>query len=168
LNKIISSKAKRSYKMPNYCNNDIAITADAETLVRLEAALDKDQLLKFAKDYGDGIGAWDATELYGTKWEPEIIGFDNDGETITITCESAWSPPLGALQMILEMPGVTYAECVYSEPGMDYCGIWRCGEDTEVTLSSLAEAVANNEPLDEIEAELAERASWLIEMINEE
>jgi hypothetical protein len=32
----------------------------------------------------------------------------------------------------------------------------------------LAETVANNEPLDEIETELADRASWLIEMINEE
>ena len=75
---------------------------------------------------------------WGTKWD---IGYDEDldnkaelimGE-FEVMFDSAWSPPTGAYQKLLDMGFKIKA--YYFEPGMAYCGKWENGEDEYYDLS---------------------------------
>ena len=66
---------------------------------------------------------------WGTKWE---IGADgNPAQDIPgglmLGFESAWSPPIGAYEKLVEM-GFTI-RAMYYEPGMAFAGIWEDGDD---------------------------------------
>ena len=71
---------------------------------------------------------------WGTKWD---IGFDSayaDYLTpdsargmVTVTFNSAWSPPIGAYEKLSEMGFAIRA--YYYEGGMGYCGSWIDGDD---------------------------------------
>jgi len=66
---------------------------------------------------------------WGTKWD---IGADgNPAEDIPsglmLTFDSAWSPPIGAYEKLLDQGFEIRA--MYYEPGMAYAGIWDNGDD---------------------------------------
>lgn len=77
---------------------------------------------------------------WGTKWD---IGSDNDqlhglhptvvGNQATMSFDSAWSPPIGLYEKLIELG--FKVEATYFEPGMAYCGLFQDGEDdyTEYT-----------------------------------
>ena len=71
---------------------------------------------------------------WGTKWELcEFFGMDlqdpedSDEATISFSCQSAWSPPLGALEYF-DMNTECSVKCSYYEGGMDFMGIWSSDE----------------------------------------
>lgn len=67
---------------------------------------------------------------WGTKWDVGADGYeaqdDGDGK-LTLTFDSAWSPPIGAYEKLVEMGFSIRA--YYYEPGMAFAGIWEDGDD---------------------------------------
>ena len=80
---------------------------------------------------------------WGTKWD---IGFDSayaDYLTpdsargmVTVTFNSAWSPPIGAYEKLSEMGFAIRA--YYYEGGMAYMGTWSDGVDDYIDLNGLS------------------------------
>jgi len=69
---------------------------------------------------------------WGTKWEVEAydkVEYDDahDKHGITFGFDSAWSPPTGAMEYLVDQ-GFT-VRLYYYEPGMAFAGIWEDGED---------------------------------------
>ncbi len=71
------------------------------------------------------------TSRWGTKWD---VGNDDstadihpDGNLMTATFDSAWAPPIGIYEELVEQ-GYT-VRAYYYEPGMCFAGIWDNGAD---------------------------------------
>lgn len=64
---------------------------------------------------------------WGTKWDPEVMDCDYDGETLTVSFDSAWAPPIKFYEWLVENGYEVNAN--YYEPGMDFGGFWVDGED---------------------------------------
>jgi hypothetical protein len=127
--------------MPNWCNNYIKISGDESTIRTLTSVI---KSLKSSDDNGPSddvfkslIGLpqhmsdgdykekWYDTniEWFGTKWdisyEEHMFTFSKD--EITLSCETAWSPPIPFLQNLCEMYKVN-AYLFYSEGGVGFAG----------------------------------------------
>jgi hypothetical protein len=127
--------------MPNWCNNYIKISGDESTIRTLTSVI---KSLKSSDDdgpsddvfksliglpshmsEGDYKEKWYDTnvEWFGTKWdisyEEHMFTFDKD--EITLSCETAWSPPIPFLQNLCEMYKVN-AYLFYSEGGVGFAG----------------------------------------------
>ena len=65
------------------------------------------------------INNWD------TKWEASEIEFEcDDSEILTITFDTAWSPPEGVIAKLREkFPELTF-QCFYDEPGCEIAGYY--------------------------------------------
>ena len=115
-----------------------------------------------------GYGNWYdyCVNEWGTKWD--VGGGDgsiNDFEGgIIISFESAWAPPIGAYEKLLDMGFRVLA--MYYEPGMAFAGVWEDGVDdyyeyggldsagiAETLPSALDEAFGISESVAEWEAE---------------
>lgn len=128
--------------MPNWCLNNLTIEHE-----------DRAKVMEFVHAYKEGKACehylpvpkrddgelsddwWDyRVENWGTKWD---IGSDNneshglnptvvDNQT-SMTFDSAWSPPLGLYERLVELG--FKVEATYFEPGMDFAGRWIDGSD---------------------------------------
>ena len=76
----------------------------------------------------DGEESW-ARSKWGTKWDVEGY-FYNRGDAIDMHFQSAWSPPDGVYQHLIENYDVSIT-AIYEEGGMEFCGVWR-GEHEEM------------------------------------
>jgi hypothetical protein len=122
--------------MPNWCNNNLTITADAATLDKIEAAFLAGELLSFLCPQPDYEGYMDSeikhdrenimpdwwcwrVENWGTKWDisPRDADFQRDGDKIWLSFDSAWSPPCKALFT----SGLVFS-LTYFEGGVGFCG----------------------------------------------
>ena len=132
--------------MPNWCQNYIRITGDADSIKRIT------QLIKMSDDEnGAGVfttlvglpegmtpaeyseGWWDANiSHWGTKWDiayvKENYNFSFYDESITISEETAWSPPIPFCQKVATIFGVE-VHITYEEPGMGFAGETFCYPD---------------------------------------
>ncbi len=108
------------------------------------------------------------TSRWGTKWEVEPfnpVEIDDDSKSISFGFHSAWNPPTGVYEALVEQGFAVRA--MYHEPGMAFAGIWEDGYDDFHELGSLsAEGLAKNLPreLDEafdISKSMADRDSEL-------
>ena len=120
--------------MPNWCDNTLTIThTDKSKLDAIDVVLSN-------KDSKDGLfniirpnptGEWDyawSVDNWGSKWDASIHDWERqDDNTIWVSFDSAWSPPI-ALYEFMEEEGYT-VEAMYWESGMAYCGAWRDGYD---------------------------------------
>lgn len=72
---------------------------------------------------------------WGTKWEADIAKDDieDDGDSITLRFDTAWSPPIGIYNKLTAM-GLS-VEATYCEGGVGYAGWWVDGEDNEHSIS---------------------------------
>jgi hypothetical protein len=127
--------------MPNWCNNYIKISGDESTIRTLTSVI---KSLKSSDDNGPSddvfkslIGLpqhmsdgdykekWYDTniEWFGTKWdisyEEHMFTFNKD--EITLSCETAWSPPIPFLENLCKMYKVN-AYLFYSEGGVGFAG----------------------------------------------
>jgi len=77
----------------------------------------------------DGFDNWYDWQVakWGTKWDPEVMDCDYDGETLTVSFDSAWAPPIAFYEWLVEQGYEVSAN--YYEPGMDYAGEWVNGDD---------------------------------------
>ena len=114
--------------MPNWCNNTITITGSVETLSELKPVIESGKgLLDFIKP----IGEWEydtAVEAWGTKWDVEChLEFKDNGDgtaEITGWFDSAWAPPIAAMQALADDWDSCYIELFYHECGMCFVGCW--------------------------------------------
>ena len=114
--------------MPNWCSNHI----------KIEGPKDKVEAIwsKATDDSEDGllgalhpIGEWDyhtAIDQWGTKWDVNMtdanLEISEDGTTIEGYFESAWSPPILAIDNYLENNDDVTIHCKYYEPANDFIG----------------------------------------------
>ena len=134
-----------SYKMPNWCNNNINIYGDEGTISTLTSVLkglkSNDYVFQSLigipshmseADYKD---KWYDTniEWFGTKWDisADEHAFTFGKEEISFFCETAWSPPIQFLENLCKMYKIN-AHIFYSEGGIGFAGqtdfIWTDGE----------------------------------------
>lgn len=140
--------------MPNWCNNTVEIQHEDPAMIeRVRKSFNEGALLseffpcpaelhehespirdtelstRFMEQYGATDWYNWQVQNWGTKWDIGADGYvaeDNDAG-LTLTFDSAWSPPIGAYEKLLELGFNIRA--FYYEPGMCYAGIWENGED---------------------------------------
>ena len=95
---------------------------DDEKQAALEAQ-EKDNLEKYgARNWYDFcVSHW------GTKWDVDCDVTRDSDNTVTATFESAWAPPCGVYDMLVELGFQVRA--YYYEPGMAFVGKWEDGCD---------------------------------------
>ena len=135
--------------MPNWCNNSITISGPTETIKTLweDAHSGEDFGLLQAmapmpaelegttapSEDGDNWYNWRVNN-WGTKWDISDEGLeyiDNGDGTAEITgwFDSAWAPPIGAYETFLDDMDNCAIDATYYEPGMDFGGFYRNGDD---------------------------------------
>lgn len=122
--------------MPNWCDNAATLTSSKEKVDALVAVLeDKDNQQVFQHlrprpaSEEDNWYEWNCNN-WGTKWDISVIDWDRyDDETVWISFETAWAPPLELYQFLFENDW--HVDAVYHEGGMGYCGKWEDGESDE-------------------------------------
>ena len=136
--------------MPNWCSNTITITGSVETLSQLKPVIEAGEgLLNAIKPMPealrdttsptpqdkpvaviDGHTNWYDWSVanWGTKWDVEchLEFIDNGDGTACITgwFDSAWAPPLEAMQTLADDWDSCYIELYYHECGMAFVGCW--------------------------------------------
>ena len=150
--------------MPNWCDNQVTITGPNKIIDKIEKIANEDKdsggLLQFMypmpqelknttadgsdnkemiKKYGysDWYG-W-ACDNWGTKWDiSEFYGVDRNGDTISFSFQSAWSPPTGAYENFISENSECSLKSYYYEGGCDFMGVWDNGDDQCYTISETA------------------------------
>lgn len=125
--------------MPNWCENDLRIkTPDTAWLDGLEECLKSEKgILNYIRPNPSGEWSYDwSVTNWGTKWDATAHNWERtDKDEIVINFDSAWSPPLIALEHLLdEVSKTNYAdfftlELHYYEPGMGFVGYFDNGID---------------------------------------
>lgn len=123
--------------MPNWCANSLQISGPAEKLQEIANKLEEtkgedffDIFVKNAKEAGKDKEWYEYNhEHYGCKWNCTASSWDlesGDGNTLTISFDSPWGPPIQVFETIQNMPGLSvYAQ--YYEPGMCLVGEYNEG-----------------------------------------
>lgn len=111
------------------------------------------------------VGEW------GTKWDIGADGYGADDIPggLMLTFDSAWSPPTGAYEKLMDMGFQIRA--MYYEPGMAYAGIWDNGDDDYYEYGGMnSEQIADTLPeeLDEAFGISESVAEWEAENAEDE
>jgi hypothetical protein len=145
--------------MPNWCSNYVSISGPKEKIAQIWGAMNEKQgLLEAIKP----IGEWDysnAVEAWGTKWDVDtrdlqVRDIDKGRMEISGSFESAWSPPIEALQHLADQDENISIVLDYFEPGMAFCGVWSSAEGD-------AQYQINPDDLEEIPEDI--REMWNID-----
>lgn len=157
--------------MPNWCDNTLEVShEDPKMITRLKEAFIAGRLCdefipipaelrettapnrdeaKVVESLIEKYGAADWYDFcvnnWGTKWDVggEYCYIDGDDKSVSMSFESAWSPPTG-LYVKLEELGFN-VRAMYYEPGMAFAGIYEDAYDETFNLEGTA---------DEVEAEI--------------
>ena len=83
---------------------------------------------------------------WGTKWDVHGEGRSAilNGDTLILSFDSAWSPPIEAYKKLVEMGFGVYA--MYYESGMSYCGSWSNDSDEYMDIAGNSDWVKRNVP----------------------
>jgi hypothetical protein len=125
--------------MPNWCYNYATLShEDAAQMDKLRGAIEQGNVLEaFIPTPPEALESdiwygW-RVQNWGTKWDLCDISISkDDGETIGIEFNSAWSPPTKAYDALVEMG--FWIDACYSEGGIGFCGRYTQGEDTEYSI----------------------------------
>ncbi len=117
--------------------------SDETEQAKLEADTQRNvEQLGYGNWYDYCVGEW------GTKWDVGEQGASDihpDGNLLTTSFDSAWSPPIAAYEKLMDMGFGVRAG--YYESGMCYCGQWEDGNDDYYDLSEMNSAeVADTVP----------------------
>ena len=115
--------------MPNHCYNIIESIShdDPGVIQRLKECLEQDEptFLQTFVPYPENE---DPRSYWGTKWDVYDVVIGNADETsISFSFNTAWSPPTAAYSRLKAM-GFTI-DALFVEPGCDFCGYWKDGEE---------------------------------------
>ena len=120
--------------MPNWCDNSVRLTASKEKIDALAQVLenaDDRQVFQHLRprpaDQEDNWYDWNINN-WGTKWDISLIDWNReDDDTIWISFDTAWGPPIALYEYLFENDW--YVDALYHEGGMAFCGQWIDGED---------------------------------------
>lgn len=128
--------------MANWCQNRLTITHDDPAMVtRFVDAYNHSRVcmefLPKPDDIGDGWYDWSINN-WGTKWDVGAdMGTNKEeryglkatrvGNEVNCTFDSAWSPPIGLYNELVEL-GYD-VEATYLESGTGFCGLYENGND---------------------------------------
>lgn len=123
--------------MPNWCSNSIIITGDKDKIKKIKRVIstmdNTDRVFQDLVGRDENLseaefenGAWYNSNInrFGCKWDVDYdtCNFDLEGDDcITMSPETAWSPPEGFCRLLAEQYGVDVV-LEYSEPGCDFAG----------------------------------------------
>jgi hypothetical protein len=134
--------------MPNWCSNSIVITGDEDKIKKInevlssmdktttiagifEALVGRDENIT-EEQYQNGGWYQHNIDRYGCKWdvshENAIIDYYDSDDCITMSPQTAWSPPKEFCILLAEQYGVDVT-LEYSEPGCDFAGRVVIGPD---------------------------------------
>ena len=120
--------------MPNWCDNTLTIThPDKSKIDAIETGLsDKTNQALFNTILPNPSGEWDyewSVNNWGTKWEASVHDWERqDDNTIWVSFDSAWSPPIQLYEFMEADEGYTVV-AMYWESGMGFCGRFADGYD---------------------------------------
>lgn len=147
--------------MPNWCGNTVTIRGEDDVINRVEQHLKNTNGKSFFDAFvppcpNDNWYEYNV-ENYGCKWNCDAYEWERSGDSIFITFDSPWAPPI-QLYETMEEQGLA-VDASYSEPGCAFVGRFVDGEDEYYEYTDI-------ESLDDIPEELVE--SWgLREMMEE-
>ena len=123
--------------MPNWCQNYVELQhPDKSKVEDLVVASGKN------KDFGlfqylypcpkeelesEGGGYGWRVENWGTKWDVKPDDIEFDGDSVRISFDTAWSPPIALYDMLTQEGWTVNAQ--YAESGMQFCGQYQDGYD---------------------------------------
>ena len=91
------------------------------------------------------------TNEWSTKWDASSAELDTlDENTLIVTFDTAWAPPIGVFEKMLDM-GYS-VEAYYYEPGCAFVGHWEDGDDQCYNIPGTSEEISEAIPayLDEM------------------
>ena len=162
--------------MPNWCSNNVTLRANnvgnRELLKEVATAANNDKeifnlLRPMPTELEDTTAPSEDPNWYdwrvahwGTKWDTDAHVSSFDGESLTISFDTAWSPPIELYEYLVEQGFGVYAD--YYEPGMAFAGIYEDGDDRSYDNMSddFFENDADGKLLDEAYGILQERAEY--------
>ena len=126
-----------AFKEGKFCNHVIPVPEDLQIVAGRVGADDNAEQIELERRTKENIEKYGAGNWYdfcvsrwGTKWDvTDECGVDitNDGRTMSASFESAWSPPCGVYEELVDQGYEVIA--YYYEPGMGYVGKWEDGID---------------------------------------
>lgn len=116
--------------MPNWCSNSMTISHESSMMIdRIEEACKNGNLLEVLRplpnkdwDYSWCVSNW------GTKWDVDVSSWDREGNSITMSFDSAWGPPIEACRYAEEE--WKYAiQLYFIESGCCFLGCYEDGHE---------------------------------------
>lgn len=123
--------------MPNWCENHVYLEASPEEIAAIAALIKSENnaasLLnhlrpepEYPESAGNEIPSWYSWRVanWGTKWDvqAEIVSHSIEGGWMNLWFDSAWSPPIAALDYWAEQDSTRRFNIRYIEWGMAFCG----------------------------------------------
>jgi hypothetical protein len=171
-------RLKTAFEEGKFCNAVIPVPqelmdtisgfhGDPEEQAKLEA-----QTRANIEKYGHGNWYDFCTARWGTKWDvggsDGTVDITDDGTMLTASFESAWAPPIGVYEAMVEQ-GLE-VRAYYYEGGMCFAGIWEDGVDNFYSEWGDSQGAKNTLPqdLDELFGISESQAEWEEEERREE
>lgn len=163
--------------MPNWCADVVVVShADKSKLDEFrQAALDNQS--KVSNEFMNVLFPRPAeeenwydwnTNRWGTKWDVDVFVTESTDESVTISFDSAWAPPVGFYEHLTEQ-GYNVTGYYY-EPGMCFAGIYENGVIDEYDLGGDTDDVEATIPqeLDEMFNIVGNMRDWDEENMDED
>ena len=116
--------------MPNWCQNILYLSHKDEALrTRAFRALDRNEFLSVMVPVTEDSRE-SRIESWGTKWdvrEIDVFEINEPDQTIELQFDTAWSPPLGVYEALMDKGFYIRAE--YVDEGVGFAGEWIDGDD---------------------------------------
>jgi hypothetical protein len=119
-----------------FCNHVIPVPVDLQIVAGRVGGDDNPAQIELERKTAENIEKYGAGNWYdfcvnrwGTKWDVDChaVEISEDGKTVQASFDSAWSPPIGIYEHLVEDGYDVVAH--YYEPGMAYVGKWDNGSD---------------------------------------
>ena len=115
--------------MPNWCSNQVTITGPKPVIDEIKAICNSGEgnllnwLVPRPSDQEENWYEWNVSN-WGTKWDISDITVTDDAEddSISISFDTAWSPPLEAFRTWAQGDGRVTYRLEYWEGGMGFVG----------------------------------------------
>jgi len=115
--------------MPNWCSNTAVINGPRPVIDEIKSVIEHPEqgLLSWMRpmpeDQRDNWYDW-CVSHWGTKWDctEVFVGDDTEEDSITISFDTAWGPPIEAFRSWAERDGRVTYRLTYIETGMGFVG----------------------------------------------
>ena len=125
--------------MPNWCENELIFSNEEDFKMVCEKFFEKennttffcfDKIISIPENLSENEKYDFVIKNWGTKWEASINYTEED--LLSISFDSAWSPPIGVIKALKEKHGVKGSmRLLYNEPGCGYAGIFYVTESED-------------------------------------